>query len=147
MINATISEFDKTVEETNALLKDIEAELSWEGQRLFSYRALRAVLHTLRNRLSVEESAEFTASLPMLVRGLYYSEWLPKKTPEKLDKMEFFEEIADKMGIVPAGDDIDVVDITRSVLLALRIYISKGELEDIAAMMPADIKPLIREVI
>jgi uncharacterized protein (DUF2267 family) len=50
--------FDKTIHKTNALLKHIENELGWENQRNMSYAALRAVLHALRDRLTVQEAAD-----------------------------------------------------------------------------------------
>jgi len=34
--------------------------------------ALSAVLHALRDRLTVSEAAQLGAQLPMLVRGFYY---------------------------------------------------------------------------
>jgi uncharacterized protein (DUF2267 family) len=44
-----------------------------------SYAALGAVLHALRDRLTVEETAQLGAQLPMLVRGIFYAEWDPVK--------------------------------------------------------------------
>ncbi|MGE5042347.1 MAG: DUF2267 domain-containing protein [Candidatus Levyibacteriota bacterium] len=144
-----LAEFDATIQETNALLKDIEAELNWEGERENAYKALKAVLHTLRDRLTVEEAADFAAQLPVLVRGIYYAEWKPEKTPRKMHRSEFLEEIAKEMGVFPVGaaDEMLVEDIVRGVLLSLRRYISTGELEDVADMMPEDIKPIIRDII
>ena len=37
-----------------------------------AYRAVRGVLHTLRDRLPVEESAQLAAQLPTLLRGVFY---------------------------------------------------------------------------
>src|ERR1700716_965562 len=42
-----------------------------------AYRALRAILHALRDRLTVDEVAQLAAQLPMLIRGLYYEGWDP----------------------------------------------------------------------
>ena len=64
---------DATVQKTNHLLKHIEGAYGWPKERRNqSYAALRSVLQTLRERLTVEETAQFAAQLPMLVRGLYY---------------------------------------------------------------------------
>jgi uncharacterized protein (DUF2267 family) len=41
---------------------------------------LRATLHALRDRLIIDEVAQLSAQLPMLIRGLYYKGWDPTKT-------------------------------------------------------------------
>jgi uncharacterized protein (DUF2267 family) len=46
-----------------------------------SYSALRAVLHALRDRLTVAETAHLSAQLPMLIRGIYFKGWDPTKVP------------------------------------------------------------------
>lgn len=43
-------------------------ELDWQDRHA-AYLALRATLHALRDRLTVEEVAELGAQLPMLIRG------------------------------------------------------------------------------
>src|SRR5690606_28737777 len=67
------STFDKTVDKTNHVLKEIEQAYGWPKERRnHSYDALRAVLHALRDRLTVDECADLAAQLPLLVRGVYY---------------------------------------------------------------------------
>src|SRR3981189_922621 len=65
--------FDKTVQTTNAWLKEIMEATGLDRRR--AYRALAAVLQALRDRLTVGEVAQLGAQLPILVRGLYYDQW------------------------------------------------------------------------
>lgn len=51
--------FDDTVQKTNIWLNEVMDELGPDRQR--AYRALRAVLHTLRDRLTTEEAAHLSA--------------------------------------------------------------------------------------
>jgi uncharacterized protein (DUF2267 family) len=62
--------FDTTVQATNAWLKEIMETTGPDRRR--AYHVLTAVLHALRDRLTVDEVAQLGAQLPILVRGLYY---------------------------------------------------------------------------
>lgn len=81
--------FDRTLHKTHAWLKAIMEELGTEDRHK-AYLALRAVLHALRDRLTVEEVAQLAAQLPMLVRGLYYEGWDPTGKPLKERHKEAF---------------------------------------------------------
>jgi uncharacterized protein (DUF2267 family) len=68
------------------------------ADRPAAYRALRATLHALRDRLTVEEVAQLGAQLPILVRGVYYEGWNPTGKPLKLrHKEEFLARIAHEL--------------------------------------------------
>ena len=45
------------------------------------YKALRAVLQTLRDQLPVNEAVHFASQLPLLLRGLLFEEWRPANVP------------------------------------------------------------------
>ncbi len=109
-----VATLDTTIQETNVLLKDIEEEFGWEGQREAAYDALRAVLHTLRDRLTVEEAADFSAQLPILIKGIFYDSWQPASMPVKMDKEEFFEEIRERL---PRPVEQSAEDLIQGVLL------------------------------
>ena len=90
MVDTGYSTFSTTVDKTNRVLKEIEGAYGWpQERRNQSYAALRAVLHALRDRLTVEEGAQFAAQLPMLIRGLYYAGWDPRRVPHKMTRDEF----------------------------------------------------------
>ena len=62
-----------------------------------AYKALRAVLQTLRDRLPMQEAVHFGAQLPMLLRGLYYEGWKPAQTPIKMSREEFLQAVGEKI--------------------------------------------------
>lgn len=131
--------FDKTVQITNAWLKEI-MELTGLDRRK-AYRVLTAVLHALRDRLTVDEVAQLGAQLPILVRGLYYDQWHhPAGKPERLRHKEEF------LAAVAAGlDDIEPIDAeeaARAVFAVLEHRIAPGEIEDIKAMLPTHLREL-----
>ena len=48
-----------------------------------AYSVLRAVLHQLRDRLTLEEAFELAAQLPLIVRGVYFEGYRPSHAPQK----------------------------------------------------------------
>ena len=63
-----VSALDHAMQTAHTWINDVAREFDTED-REFAYRVLRAWLHTLRDRLTVEASAHFAAQLPDLIRG------------------------------------------------------------------------------
>ena len=76
-----VSALDHAMETAYTWINDVAREFDTED-REFAYRVLRAWLHTLRDRLTVEASAHFAAQLPDLIRGIFYAGWNPSAVPE-----------------------------------------------------------------
>jgi uncharacterized protein (DUF2267 family) len=129
--------FDTTLEKTNGILKQIERTYDWPKERRNqSYNALRAVLHAVRDRLTVEEAAQLSAQLPLLVRGIYFEGWAPSRVPVKMHREEFLKRIRDEFPYeVPGG----VEHLFDTVVQALRRHITAGEWEDVRANLPKDV--------
>ena len=73
---------DRSIEKTYVWLNDLAEELGTNDRR-HAYRVLRAFLHALRDHLSVDETAQLAAQLPIFVRGVLYEGWDPCVTPER----------------------------------------------------------------
>ena len=123
--------FTTTLSKTNSWLKEIEEFMEHEDRKR-AYRALKAVLHSLRDRLTVEEVVQLGAQLPLLIRGLYYEGWKPTHKPEKIHTTQkFFENVRKHL-----GNDIDPAKAVHGVLNLLEKHVSKGEIEDIKSILP-----------
>ena len=137
MGNTGFDSFKTTEDKTNRVLREIEETYGWPKERRNqSYAALRAVLHALRDRLSVEETAQLGAQLPMLIRGIYYAEWKPSRVPQRLNREEFLQRIRQQF---PYEIEGGIENLERTVLRALRRYITDGEWDDIKATLPKDL--------
>lgn len=100
---------------------------------------LRAVLHELRNRLTLEEAVDLGAQLPLLVRGIYYEGWQPHRVPHKVrTRQKFVDEVATALlpHVVPPERAI------RDVLALLAHHCDPGEIADVIGQLPAELKEL-----
>ena len=130
--------FDATVQKTNIWLKDIMETLGWQD-RHEAYLALRATLHALRDRLTIEETTQLAAQLPMLVRGFYYEGWDPTGKPlRERHKDEFLSRIRDEMR--PYA--VDYEQVARAVFSVMANRVSEGEIEDVERVLPESLREL-----
>ncbi|MFN3919310.1 MAG: DUF2267 domain-containing protein [Methylohalobius sp.] len=130
---------ERTVQKTFEWLKEIGQELGSED-KYRAYHALRSVLHHLRDRLSVDDSANLAAELPMLIRGLYYEGWQPSKVPLKIrSKDEFLDLIRQDFSQEP---EVDAAKIARAVFSVLERHISEGEAKEILHSLPKQIREI-----
>ena len=136
--------FDTTLQKTNSWLKDLMQVLGWPDDRHRAYSALRATLHALRDRLTIEEVAQLGAQFPMLIRGIYYEGWDPTGKPLRArHKEQFLDSIAQQLG----GDErfadrIALEWIARAVFTVLAQRITSGEIEDVKHVVPNEIRTL-----
>ncbi|MBI4202767.1 MAG: DUF2267 domain-containing protein [Chloroflexi bacterium] len=139
MSTTGISSLDDTVHKTNIWLNEIAAELR-SSDRHRAYLALRGVLHALRDRLTIEETAQFAAQLPLLVRGIYYEGWDPTGKPEKhRSRVDFLEGLQRSFRNDPG---LDIEEMARAVLRVLERKVSEGEVEDVRLLLPKHIRAL-----
>jgi len=129
--------YDKTVAKTRQWLKEIELELGYNNPN-DAYRALRAVLHVVRDRLPVRETSEFASQLPTLIMGMYYTGWTPVNKPEKIRSLdEFLGRVAEQL---PKGTD--PLRVTQGVLNVLERHVSAGEIKDVRRNFPEKMQEL-----
>ena len=135
--------FDTTLQKTNSWLHDLMQALGW-ADRHKAYTALRATLHALRDRLSVEEVAQLGAQLPMLIRGFYYEGWDPTGKPLRIrQKEQFLARIELELRGDERFDDLVPVErIAQAVFMLLTQRVSAGEIENVKHVMPAEIREL-----
>jgi uncharacterized protein (DUF2267 family) len=131
---------ERSVEKTHIWLKELAGELGVED-RQYAYRALRAVLHALRDRLTVDAAAKLAAQLPTLIRGIYYEDWDPSRTPLPIHDVEAFLDHVVREGRL-AGETEASLAVT-AVARVLREHVSEGEIDDVLAVLPDKLKVLI----
>lgn len=119
-------------------LQSIAQMLGIQKREDVALQALRAVLHTLRDRMPIGEVFDLSAQLPTLIRGIYFENYRLNDKPEKINLQELLHRIDEQM--VVAGDDLSSEKVFKAVLKELHTNISSGELKDVYNAMPKDIK-------
>lgn len=124
----------------NLLMKNLGAE---EG-RDRAARILRAVLRTLRNHLSLEESSDLLAQLPMAIKAVYVDGWRMTQPHQRVSTMrEFANEVLKNHGSTAWRDfsnPDEVVVAIRAVIETLAEYVSVGELEQAFGSLPRELR-------
>jgi uncharacterized protein (DUF2267 family) len=139
MSQTSLTPFESTLQTTNIWLNDIVEQLGWQD-RYRAFHALRAVLHALRDRLTVDQAAALAAQLPMLVRGFYYEGWHPHGKPVKeRHKEEFLAHVA---AAFPGDPEIDPEQVTRAVFAVLAKHVTAGEIIAVEHSLPTELRRL-----
>ncbi len=139
MTISTINIFERTVQKSNEWLDDISKELKWDDNQQ-SYKALKSVLHVLRDRLPPEVAVKFSAQMPMLIRGLYFEGWNLANTMIKVGKEDFLVLCADQFEGEVSTDDME--HIVKAVFRVIRYHLSDGEISHIKSNLPVSIVTL-----
>ncbi len=139
MSHTGFASFDTSIQTTNIWLNDVLERLGWTDHHR-AYHALRAVLHALRDRLSVDQAASFAAQLPMLIRGFYYDGWHPHGKPVRERKKEEF--LAHVAAAFPKDADVDAEAVVRAVFGVVSKHVTPGEIELIKKSLPAELRSL-----
>ena len=63
--------FHKYADKGNLILNEVASELGKNEDKKLAGRMLRSVLHVLRSRLTIEESFQLIAQLPMAIKAVY----------------------------------------------------------------------------
>jgi uncharacterized protein (DUF2267 family) len=131
--------FNKTLEKTHIWLRELMQELDWRDEHK-AYSALRVVLHTLRDRLTVEEATQLSAQLPMLVRGFYFEGWDPTQKPVR---ERHLDEFLNHVKACLRGDGRTHPEkVVRGVFKVLSKHVTEGEIGDIKRVIPEELRML-----
>lgn len=141
----TVPQLRRTAQLTQEWINDLAARPPLESPEQ-AYSVLRAVLHTIRDRLTQEEVAHLGSQLPMLVRGFYFEGWRPALAPNDFDTAEaFYQRVEESLRTAPESDAPDVAETTRTTLQFLADRVDDGELRHVTGQLPPEIAELFPE--
>ena len=131
---------ERSVEKTRQWIDDTAAELGTED-RVAAYTTLKAVLHAVRDGISVDEAARLAAELPDRLRWAFYEGWCPSRVPVTYhDRDEFLGRVASEVG--PAGAT-EASYAVASVGAVLARHVSEREVDDVFGALPGQVRCLL----
>lgn len=131
--------FAETIEKTGQWLDELMGDTGLSRPHQ-AYSVLSAVLHVLRDRLTVEEAVNLGAQLPMLVRGFYYEGWRPAGRPLKYrHKEEFLRHVGE---LYPGLPETEREPAVRAVFKLLSGHVTGGEIRHVREQLPAEVREL-----
>lgn len=135
----TVPQLKRATQQTQEWIKELSAAPPFEEPEQ-AYAYLRAVLHALRDRMTVEEAAHFGSQLPMLVRGFYFEGWRPALAPNEFETADaFYARVQESLGGAPLPSSVSIVDGTRAVLELLDAEVDEGQMKHVRAQLPGDL--------
>jgi uncharacterized protein (DUF2267 family) len=139
--------FNKYVHDAEAFIKEVAQEMGAPIDMDKAERILRAVLHAFRNRLTPNESLQLIAQLPMLIKAIYVDGWRISNEAKNLRTLgDFIEAVREEGGRATLNDfvtDREVENAIRAVFKVLKTHVSAGEIRDIVATLPGELRPLL----
>ena len=141
MQTTSITSLNQALEDANQWLDELVDRGPFANQDQ-AYSGLRAVIHAVRDRLTVDEATHLGSQLPMLVRGIYYEGWRPAEAPNtERDVDSFMEHVQSSLGgTATAG--MDLPEATRAVTGLLDAHLSDGQVRHVRGQLPEEIESL-----
>lgn len=138
MSESAIPAFNHATGQAQEWVRELGRSLGWHERR--AMRLLRSVLHALRDLLTIEEVADLSAQLPLLLRGVYFEGWQPTRAPARHRKKEdFIARIAADFRNDPIEDTEAAVE---AVFALLDRHISEGEISEVRNAMKKPLREL-----
>ena len=140
--------FDKYVAEANTFINELSDELGHPDDPQQTIRLLKATLHTLRDRMTISESLDLVAQLPMMLKGLFVEQWkYHEKPPLHFEDIEGFAEAVKneqaRLGAQKINWEEPTADLIKIILQSLREhYLSDGQAIHVLDQMPPGVREL-----
>lgn len=137
-MNSLFDVFERSLHATHVWINDIADDMDVDAQE--SYHALKAVLHALRDHLSIDKSAQLAAQLPTHMRGIYYSEWTPTtKDVKSRSKKKFMDSVKKSL---EATESLNAEETCRAVFRMLNHHVGSKELNDARTSLAKNVQTL-----
>jgi uncharacterized protein (DUF2267 family) len=136
--------FENYAQEGNAFLNEVAAALGAPEDQAYAFRVTQSLFHTLRDRITLEESFHLISELPMALKAVYVNNWNFRSRPETYEsKKEFFQRIKDVDITAEVDFGSNPENEVKAFFRVLAKKVSKGEIDHVKGQLPAEIAELV----
>jgi uncharacterized protein (DUF2267 family) len=138
MTRSATPTLDHAEEVAHLWINELGDYLHWSDDAR-TQRLLRAVLHTIRDFLTIDEAADLAAQLPVLIRGLYYEGWDPSSAPERpRNKKAFMDHVNDAFFEPQSLENPE--EAVACVIKLLYRHVSGGQMAQVRQSLRKDLR-------
>lgn len=130
---------EQKCKETLLWVKRVAEMTEWPEREDWAFKALRAVLHAIRDQTTIEEAFHLSAQLPVLLRGYFFEGYNPSAPKKKLNSNQFLTGIQNNLG---TSNKLSAEEAFNAVINVLYDHVSFGEMEEVKMTMPKRIVKL-----
>jgi uncharacterized protein (DUF2267 family) len=138
--------FEENKKDALVLLQAVAQELNTEDMNQAG-RIFRAVLHSIRDRLNVEDAIHFAQQLPIIWKGIYFDHYELEKVPVTINsRQEWINYIRNKNAFAANNDfqlDEEISFAFKAVFNALQKKIPNNDLQRVRESLNKDIQELL----
>lgn len=138
-----IFNYQEHIQKSQEFLKEVANELETPDDLGHAGRVLTAVLHSLRDMITPQESLHMISQLPIFVQAAYIHGWHMPDKPKRLRELNDFlmdvKEHAGQTAMRDFGDINNTKKEVEAVFCVLKKHVSRGELEDVRSQLPEEI--------
>ena len=141
--------FNKYAQEANEFMNKLADSLGHPQETARAGIVLRAVMHTLRDRITISESFDVMAQLPMFLKAVYVENWKYLESPKDFKTIDEFKDevkrLQDQYGEQEFSWDRHTEDIIAIVFEEISNYLTEGQTRHILDQLPKEIEILYKE--
>lgn len=141
--------FRKHAQKGEAFLNELALALGDPADTARAGRVLRAVLYTFRDRIPPVESLQLIAQLPLFIKAVYVDGWQIGHENSRIRHLDDFiqavRQADGRRGNTDFTSDAEVEEAIHAVFRVIKSYVSEGEIEDVIAGLPMELRPLVAE--
>ena len=140
--------FDKYTQEAYEYFNDLALQLNHPDEQERAFRLWKAVMFSIRDRISISESLDLMSQMPMMLKALYAEQWkFHEKPPLNYDSIdEMQEEVKNRQDQFGESDfswETSTEDLISITIDSMKEYWTGGQVEQLRGQLPKEVKELV----
>jgi len=134
--------------EANAYFNELAAELGHPDEQQKTARIWRAVIHSIRDRITLSEAFDLMAQMPVILRGIFSDQWkYSEKPPLDYEDIEGLKKQVKRLQSQYGEEDFNWEKSTEEIFSitvdSMKKYLTEGQLQHLRDQMPKEVKELV----